>query len=121
MKMKLLRLMTLENNGIYLTVPLSDQYYVVGNLNPKTINNNITYETIPKSYLSWIDRYEIAKQNNQYNDILIYQGNINKNSQCQKWRLFVMEKLYGLSVKYTNIDSILQYQEYFQYNYWKKR
>jgi hypothetical protein len=29
-----------------------------------------------------------------------------------------MEKLYGLSVKYTNIDSILQYQEYFQYNYW---
>ncbi len=38
-------LMTLENDGIYLSVKQNNQYYVVGNIKPKHINYNISYDT----------------------------------------------------------------------------
>ena len=38
-------MMTLDNNGIYLTIPINNQYYVVGNRTPKKTNYEI-YNTV---------------------------------------------------------------------------
>lgn len=39
--------------------------------------------------------------NPNYTEVYIYSDNIDKNNICQKWRYFVMKKLYG-NIQYTN-------------------
>ncbi len=51
--------MTINNNGIYLTIPLKDKYYVVGNLIPK--KSNQTFDTLEDGVFDTnIDNQEIV-------------------------------------------------------------
>ena len=53
-------LMTLDNNGIYLTIPLNNDYYVVGNLTPKMINYEMIYDTLEDGvYDATINKQEV--------------------------------------------------------------
>merc|ERR1711907_217520 len=64
--------------------------------------NNILVSKIQDNNIFHIFFEIIQYYSPNYQDIYIYENNIDKNNQCQKWRVFVMEKLYGKQLKYTN-------------------
>ena len=54
-----------------------------------------------------------------YDKISIYENNIDKNNQCQKWRLFIMQKIYNKKVDYVNFNNFNQINNPPLYDCWK--
>ena len=69
--------------------------------------NNIVVSTISDNNICHIFAFDIIKNYNNVSNAYILSENINKNSNVQKWRYFVMNKLYNC--KY--IDKISTYQK----------
>lgn len=65
--------------------------------------NNILVSKIQDNNIFHIFFEIIQYYSSNYQDIYIYENNIDKNNPCQKWRVFVMQKMYGKTIKYTNL------------------
>ena len=63
---------------------------------------NINFSNIPDNNIFHIFAFDILKYYYPFcNKSFIFSKNINKNNSCQKWRFFVMKKIYK-NCKYTN-------------------
>ena len=85
------------------------------------MDNNLSFiSDIDDNNIFHILTFDIIPYYNQkYKQVSIYKDNINIKDKCQKWRRFVLEKLYDMKVNYTINKNLEQEQKIELYDCWK--
>lgn len=82
--------------------------------------DDILISSIPDNNIFHILVFDIlTNYRNNYNNIYIYKNNIDTENQCQKWRKFVMEKIYNTKVEYVDYLNSSQPNNKPLYDCWK--